>query len=248
MDLSVVIVSWNVRDLLNKCLKTLFQHNTGNNYEVFVVDNASKDKSAEMVASEFPNVKLIASSENLGFAKGNNVAIKQASGRYILLLNPDTEFVEPMFDKMLAFFKEHPDADIVGCKLLNPDKTLQPSVRSFPTLYSSLVQLLKLHHIFPQQKILKKYLRLDMDYAKTQVVDQVMGAFLMYKKELGLLDEHYFLWLEEVDLCKRAKKVYYTPLTSIIHYGGSSFKQVAAVAKQKIFYKSLWHYFKKFGL
>jgi hypothetical protein len=248
MDLSVIIVSWNVHDLLKKCLKTLFQFNTGNNYEVFVVDNASKDQSAEMVAKEFPRVHLIKSLQNLGFAKGNNVAIKKAQGKYILLLNPDTEFIEPVFDKILDFFKGHADADIVGCKLLNPDKSLQQSVRSFPTLYSSLVQISKLHHLFPPEKILKKYLCSNLDYSKTQKVDQVMGAFLMYKKELGLMDENYFLWLEEVDLCKRAKNVYYTPEARIIHYGGSSFKQVATMAKQKIFYKSLWYYFRKFGL
>jgi GT2 family glycosyltransferase len=201
-----------------------------------------------MTKSDFPQIKVIKNQKNEGFAKANNQAIRQAQAKHILLLNPDTEFIENSAEKVLQFMNDHQDADIVGCQLLNANKSLQPSVRRFPTIYSSLVQLFKLHHFFKPEKILKKYLCADFDYTKTQKVDQVMGAFLMFRKELGLLDEHYFLWLEEVDLCRRAKNVYYTPITKIVHYGNSSFKQVATIKKQKYFYQSLLYYFKKFSL
>jgi len=248
MELSIIIISWNVEKLLRECLNSLFLYTKNIDFEVFVVDNNSQDQTLEMVKKDFPQVKLIINQKNEGFAKANNQAIKQAQGKYILLLNPDTEFIENAAAKALKFMEENQDVDIVGCKLLNTDKTLQPSVRSFPTIYSSLIQLLKLHHVFKKKKILKKYLCVNFDYEKTQLVDQVMGAFLMFKKELGLLDEHYYLWLEEVDLCRRAKKVYYIPITQIVHHGNSSFKQVKTIKKQKYFYQSLLYYFKKFGL
>ena len=248
MDLSIIIVSWNVKGLLNKCLNSLYTYTNNLDFEVFVVDNNSQDQSAQMVEKEFSQVKLIKNSDNLGFAKANNQAIKQARGKYILLLNPDTEFFNNAAQNMIKFMKQNSEADIAGCKILNPDKTSQASVRRFPTVYSSLIQLFKLHHLFSAQKILKKYLAVDFDYEKTQLVDQVMGAFFIFKKELGLLDENFFIWLEEVDMCKRAKKVYYTPDVQIIHHGAGSFKQVKTSKKQKYFYKSLFYYFKKHGL
>jgi len=247
-ELSIVIVSWQTEMLLDKCLFSLLKYSKNVSMEVFVVDNNSADNTVDMVQRKYPEIHLIANHENLGFAKANNQAIKLAKGQYILLLNPDTEFIENSLEKILSFMKNNSEADIAGCKILNSDLSLQESVRAFPTLYSSLVQLLKLHHIFPAKKILKKYLCLNFNYDKTQIVDQVMGAFLIYKKSLGFLDENYFLWLEEVDLCKRAKKVYYTPITKIIHHGGSSFKQVNTWQKQKYFYHSLYYFFKKHGL
>lgn len=248
MDLSIVIVSWNVQDKLFLCLKTLYLYNKKINFEVFVVDNNSHDDSAVMIKKHFPQVILIENKENLGFAKANNQAIKKAHSNNILLLNPDCEFIENSLEKLITFLSDHPDAEIVGCRLLNPDKTLQPSVRSFPTLYTGIILFFKLHHIFSSKIILKKYLQVNFDYQKTQLVDQVMGAFLFYKKALGLLDENYFIWFEEVDLCKRSKRVYFTPDINIIHYGGSSFAQVKTVNKQKYFYQSLLYYFKKNGL
>lgn len=248
MDLSIIIVSWNVEKLLKECLHSLFLYTKNIDFEVLVVDNASSDNTVAMIKKDFPQVKLIVNRENNGFARANNQAIKQAQGKYILLLNPDTEFIENSAALAVKFMIEHEDADIMGCKLLNPDQSLQPSVRRFPTIYSSLVQLLKLHHLFKPEKILKKYLCVNLDYNKTQLADQVMGAFLLFKKELGLLDENYFLWLEEVDLCRRAKHVYYTPITKIVHYGNSSFTQVRTLKKQKYFYQSLLYYFSKFGI
>ncbi len=247
MDLSIIIVSWNVRALLEKCLFSVFKNQS--DFEVLVVDNASTDASAEMVKEKFPQVKLIANQENRGFAAANNQAIKQASGDFILLLNPDTEILDNALEKMVEFMKAHPDAGIAGCQILNPDKTIQPSVRRLPDLFSSLLILFKLSHL----KIFRpKYLALDFDYHKTQSVEQVMGAFFLIRKEvikkIGLLDEKYYLWFEEVDFCRRLLKktdykIYYTPETQIIHYGGQSFKQMLIPKKQWLFYKSMIRYF-----
>lgn len=248
MDVSIIIVSWNVKKLLNQCLNSIFRYTHNIKFEVFVIDNNSTDGTVEMIKKDFPNIICLANQNNFGFAKANNQGIRLASGKYFLLLNPDTMLIEPSINIMVDFMNKNIDADIAGCQLLNSDKTLQQSVRRFPTIYSSIIQLFKIHHIVSAKKILRKYLYLDFNYSKTQRVDQVMGAFLIYRKELGLLDEKFYLWLEEVDLCKRAKKVYYTPQTKIIHFGGCSFRQVNTWQKQKFFYKSLWHYFYKHGL
>lgn len=253
MDLSIIIVNWKVKDLLEKCLRSIFEQTKNIGFEIFVVDNASGDGSVEMVREKFPQVDLTASTENLGFAKGNNLAAKKANGKYVLLLNPDTEILDNALEKMVKFMNNHPECGIAGCKLLNPDLSLQPSVRSFPTFASQVFILLKLHHLFPHSKAMYHYLMQDFDYEKTQEVDQVMGAFFMIRREviekIGLLDENFWIWFEEVDYCKRAKnagwKILYTPEAKIIHHYGQSFKQVLNVKKQKDFNKSLSYYFKK---
>jgi hypothetical protein len=255
MDLSIIIVNWKVKDLLEKCLRSVFDQTKNISFEVFVVDNNSGDGSVEMVREKFPQVDLTASAENLGFAKGNNLAIKKSRGKYILLLNPDTEILENALEKMVRFMDAHPECGIAGCKLLNPDLSLQPSVRAFPDLASQVFILLKIHHLFPHSKAMYKYLVQNFDYEKTQEVDQVMGAFMMIRREviekIGLMDETFWLWYEEVDFCKRAKdagfKILYTPEAKIIHFFGQSFKQAMGVKKQKDFNRSLSYYFKKHG-
>ncbi len=256
MLLSIIIVNWNVKDLLEKCLTSIYRsvNSSGNkkdsSFEVFVVDNGSKDESVEMVQKEFPQVKLIINKENLGFAKANNQAIKQTQSEFILLLNPDTEILQKSsLFKMIDFMKAHPDCGIAGCKLLNTDRTLQLSIRRFPTLISQIIILTKTPNFFPW--LVKEYLGFNNNYQKIQKVDQVMGSFFMIRKkvieQIGLLDENFWAWFEEVDFCKRAKnigwKVYYTPEIEIIHHKGQSFNQL--VKKQKVFNKSLLYYFKK---
>lgn len=254
MDLSIIIVSWNVKDLLKKCLESIYRETKNIKYEVFVVDNASEDESVAMVQNEFPKVHLIANQENAGFAKANNQAIQQAKGDFILLLNPDTEILDNALEKMVSFMKNHPAAGVAGCQILNPDRTIQPSVRRFPTLAAMSLFVLKLHHIFPGAASLRKYLAQDFDYTKTQEVNQVMGAFLMTRRQVfdkvGLLDERFFIWFEEVDFCQRVKNkgwlVYYNPGAKIIHHFAQSFQQVAGLEKQQNFNKSILHYFKKY--
>lgn len=255
MDLSIIIVNWKVKDLLEKCLRSIFEQTKNISFEVFVVDNASGDGSVEMVREKFTQVDLTSSAENLGFAKGNNLAIKKAAGKYILLLNPDTEILDNALGEMVRFMDTHHGCGIAGCKLLNPDLSLQPSVRAFPDLASQVFILLKIHHLFPHSKAMYKYLVQSFDYEKNQEVDQVMGAFMMIRREviekIGLLDENFWLWFEEVDYCKRTKdagwKILYTPEAKIIHLYGQSFKQTLSVQKQKVLNRSLSYYFKKHG-
>lgn len=271
MDISVIIVSWNVRDLLKKCLESIYRNTTPTppqrggddlSFEIIVVDNASSDGTVEMVKNNFPQVRLVANQKNKGFAAANNQGIKEAKGEYILLLNPDTEFIENSLEKVIAKMKSNEKIGVLGCRLLNPDKTVQPSVRRFPTVWSQLVILFKLHKLFPF--LLNRYLAKDFVYDHPLTpslvkeggvieVDQVMGAFFCVKKELfdkiGLLDEGYFIWFEEVDFCRRAKqtgyKVVYWPGTSVVHYGGQSFAQQMTLRKQLWFFKSAWRYFTK---
>jgi GT2 family glycosyltransferase len=251
MDISVIIVSWNVRDLLKKCLESIFRHTQDVAFEVIMVDNASTDGTLEMLKHYFPNVKLIANQKNLGFAKANNIGIREAQGEYILLLNPDTEFIENSLEKVVQKMESDENIGVLGCRILNSDKSLQPSVRRFPTLASQLIILLKLHRLFPS--LLNNYLAKDFDYSKEAEAVQVMGAFFCVSRtvfeQIGLLDEEYFIWFEEVDFCRRAKKVgykvIYCPEISIIHHSGQSFAQVDTLKKQWWFFRSALHYFSK---
>lgn len=253
VELSIIIVNWNTKDYLKKCLESISHAQKDILFEVIVVDNHSSDSSGAMVAREFPDVHLISNNYNAGFARANNQALKQAQGKYFLLLNSDTQVKLDTIKKAVNFIELHPQAGIVGGKILNPDGSLQPSVRNFPTLASQLLILLKLHNFFPKFSPLKKYFTWDFDYNKEQEVDQIMGAFFMIRREclekVGFFDERFWLWFEEVDYCQRAKKkewkVVYTPSFEIIHAQGQSFAQLKALKEQYIFNKSLLYYFKK---
>ncbi|MBU1177660.1 glycosyltransferase family 2 protein [Patescibacteria group bacterium] len=251
--LSIIIVNWNTRTHLKWCLRYIYTRTKGINFEVFVVDNASHDNSAVMVEKNYPSVKLIRNQTNLGFAKANNQAIRQAKGKYILLLNSDTKITEQALVKMVRFMEENNKVGILGCKLLNPDGTLQPSCRQFPSLFSQVIILLKLHNIFPNLKSIRNYYLLDWPHDTTKKVDQVMGACFMVRQEvftkIGLLDKKYFIWFEEVDFCRRAAKAgwstYFLPQAEVCHEKGASFNQVLSPKKQAWFNKSVLRYFRQ---
>ncbi|OGL72308.1 hypothetical protein A3D72_01400 [Candidatus Uhrbacteria bacterium RIFCSPHIGHO2_02_FULL_57_19] len=253
IDVSVIIVSWNTRELLGRCLKSLFEQTHGVSFEVFVVENASSDDSAEMVRSEFTQVNLIANDANLGFARANNQAIAEAKGECVLLLNPDTELIDDGISNLVAVARKHPEAGIVGGKILNPDRSIQASVRRFPTLCSQVLITLKFHHAFPDIPCLRRYFANDVNPESEQSADQVMGAFFLISRQalniVGTLDERFFIWFEEVDYCKRVVnaglKVLYTPVAQVVHHGGESFAQVFALKKQKMFNASLAKYMRK---
>ncbi|MDP2683863.1 MAG: glycosyltransferase family 2 protein [bacterium] len=253
MDVSIVIVSWNVRDQLKKCIKSIYNNTHNLDYEIFVVDNCSSDHSTEMVQNDYSKVKLISNKVNFGFAYACNQAIKKSRGNYILLLNPDTEVKQDSVVKMKDFMQNKKDCGIAGCKIVNFDGTIQPSVRKFPDIKSHLMILLKIHNFITNSKSINSYYLKDFDYSKLQIVDQVMGAFYMIKRrvlqDIGLLDEHFYIWYEEVDLCKRAKlkswNTYYNPEIEVFHYKGSSFSQVNPLKKQYIFNRSMLYYFFK---
>lgn len=254
-DLSIVIVSWNVRDLLRQALQSIYQETKDIKFEVFVVDNNSHDGSANMVSQEFPEVHLIGNNFNAGFAKANNQALKDTTGRHVLLLNPDTKILDGGLGHSVRWMDDNPTVGIMGCRLLNPDQTLQASIRRFPSIGAMALTLLKLHRIFPKAKALKDYLRSEFDYRQTQPVDQIMGAYFLIRRQaleqIGLLDERYYIWFEEVDYCARAKKlnwpIMYYPGVSIIHYYGQSFRQVLSLRKQIILNNSLLRYYTKHG-
>ena len=254
MDLSIIIVSWNTKDLLKKCLESVLAETKGLDFEVFVVDNGSQDGSAKMGEKNFSQVKLIENRSNLGFAQANNQAIEKSRGKYILLLNPDTVILGNTLRKMIDFLESHPEVGILGPKILNPDGSLQPSCRTFPTLASQALILLKLHNFLPGLPPIKKYYMLGWDHSETKEVDQVMGSCFMIKKklidEIGLLDESYWIWFEEVDFCKRARlagwKTYFLPDVSIIHHKAKAFEQLSPIKKQIRLNRSMLRYFKKF--
>lgn len=255
MDLSIVIVSWNTQDLLKKCLQSIYQNRVNIDLEVFVVDNNSSDDTVAMIKNNYPQVKLIINDKNRGFAAANNQALKLATGTHVLLLNPDTEILPHSLSQSLKFMKQNPNCGVMGAKLLNPDKTIQPSVRRLPRVWPIFLLLVKAPKLFKHLQAIDDYLWLDFDYHKEQIVEQVMGAFILMPKSLvdqiGLLDERFYIWFEEVDLCRRVivagKKVIYNPAVEIIHYGGQSFAQEKVIKKQFLFFKSALKYFLKHG-
>jgi GT2 family glycosyltransferase len=253
MDLSIIIVSWNVKDRLRNCLRSIFANLSNFLVEVYVVDNASEDGSKEMVRAEFPQVKLIANDNNAGFSKANNQAIKASSGRYVLLLNPDMLVLAGTLAEMVKFMDEHKEAGIAGCHLVSEKRETVPHVRRFPGVSDQMAILLKLPHLFPH--ITDTYLMRDFDYDRPGIsyVDSIRGSFFMIRREviqrLGGLDERYFIWFEEVDYCRQAInagwKVAYNHSARCIDFVGQSFKQKRGLWQQKQFTKSMLQYFRK---
>lgn len=270
-ECSIIIVNWNTKDHLKKCLDSIYKETKDLSFEIIVIDNGSKDKSSEMVKKDFPEVKLVENKKNMGFARANNQGIKIAQGDFILLLNPDTIILDNAIKKTVDFLKKKPvisqknhelaefrnikdwSIGICGCRILNPDFSLQPSCRKFPNLLVEIIILLKLHHLLIRTKPIREYFMLDFKYDQIKIVDQVMGAFFMVKKrvfeKIGLLDEKYFIWYEEVDFCKRAKKAGFLtcffPNAEIIHQKGAAFTQVLGLKNQIRHNKSLLRYFRK---
>ena len=218
---SIIIVNYNTRDLLRTCLKSITTHNGGVNVEVIVVDNASRDGSIAMVELEFPAVKVIVNNLNAGFARANHDGIRVSHGDFILLQNPDTEILGDALRYSLDVFRRRPSAGIVGCRLLAPNRTLQRSTGSFPCLWKVFCEALFLDAIV---NILKG--RSRTDGSNEERVDYVSGAFLMIRREvieaIGLLDDRFFMYSEEVDYCLRATmadyEVWFTPKGEVIHH------------------------------
>lgn len=248
VELSIVIVSWNVREHLHACLESIHERGT---WETIVVDAASTDGTAEMIGGAFPAVKLIEPGENVGFTRGNNLGIEASRGRYVLLLNPDTEILDDALEKMIAYMDAQPEVGALGPKLLNTDMTVQSSRRRFPTLKTAFFESTWLQP-YASQKILNHYYMLDIPDDRTAQVDWVQGAALMVRREVidgvGVLDEGFFMYSEELDWQKRIKQagwqVVYYPEARIIHHGGKSSEQAAA-QRDIYFHTSKIRYFKK---
>lgn len=252
MDLSVIIVNYNVRYFLEQCLHSV-QHAVDKlteidcKAEVFVVDNNSVDGSVSEVRLKFPHVKLIENRENVGFSKANNQAIKQSSGRHILLLNPDTVVEEDTFLKCIEFMDSHPDAGALGVKMIDGKGAFLPeSKRALPTPAVSFYKMFGLATLFPNSKRFGKYHLGYLDYNKTHSVDVLAGAFMFIRKETlektGYLDETFFMYGEDIDLSYRITQAgycnYYYPGTTIIHYKGESTKK-GSLNYVKMFYQAM---------
>ncbi len=254
LDLSISVVNWNTKDILRNCLKSIYVSTHKIDYEIFVVDNASSDGSPEMVEKTFPKVKLIRNKENLGFAKANNQVIKLGNGRYILLLNSDTIVLDEALDKMVEFMNDHPDAGAAGCRLLNSDGTLQVSASEFPRLFSLYWTNSLLRRIFPKKKV-GAVISEPHFYSRTQEVDWILGAaFILPKsviKQIGSLDDEFFMYGEEVDLCYRIKKsgwkIYFYPEAKIIHLLGVSEKKVNDKTIARRVKANCYYYGKRYG-
>lgn len=253
MKLSIVIVNYNVRELLEQCLISVFRalENTGNS-EVYVVDNDSSDGSVEYLRPRFPQVHFIANKENTGYAKANNQAMRLAKGEYILLLNPDTLVGENVFDKVIEFMDAHPLAGCAGVKMIDSSGRFHiESKRSFPTPWNSLCKMFGLSRIFPRSRIFARYNLLYLDADEIHEVEVLCGAFMLFRKEaldkVGLLDEAFFMYGEDIDLSYRILqggfRNYYLPY-SILHYKGESTKKDSFKYVQ-IFYGAMLIFFRK---
>lgn len=230
LSLSIVIVNHNVEHLLKECLQSVYCNTRQISFEIIVVDNNSTDGSVEMLRKEFPGVKLIENQENLGFAKATNQGLRESRGRYVLLLNPDTVVLSGALDKMVEFMEANSQAGALGCKLLYPDGSLQPSCRSFPTLTTAFFENTGLEKLFPKNKVIGRHRIGYWDHNDIREVDQPTGAALMVRQEIlsqvGLMDEQFYMYYDDIDWCYRIKKrgwkIYLIPLAQIIHYGGQS--------------------------
>ncbi len=246
-DISIVIVSYNVRDLLENCLHSVASSLHGISHEVFVVDNDSDDGSVDMVRQRFPDIRLIDSRENVGFARANNLALREARGDYLLLLNPDTLVQEDTLHTMLRFFRENGDVGMAGCKIIRPDGSLEAACRrSFPSPWNSFTKLAGLSTLFPRSPLFARYNLTYLSEDESYEVDAISGSFMMLRREvydtIGGLDESYFMYGEDLDWCFRTQKagwkLFYVHGTKIVHYGGESTKRSSIDATAE-FYKAM---------
>lgn len=251
--LSIVLTNWNTRELLRTCLRSMERHLADPAYEVMVVDNASSDGSADMVRQDYPGVRLFALEQNCGFSRANNIALREARGRYLLVLNSDTEILDQAFERMCHFMDENPQVGALGAQLLNPDRTIQLSCRRFPSYRTVLFHRYSIMtRLFPRNRYSSEYLMSQSGHDHTMQVDWVSGACLLTRREVieqvGTLDEDFFMYAEDVDWCYRMNqagwKVVYFPEARIVHHIGKTTRK----APYRMIYqrhRSMWLFYRK---
>lgn len=257
MKISVIIVSYNTEELLESCLSSLFKHTQNIQTELIVVDNASSDGSVKMVRKKFPKIILIENKENQGFAVGNNLGLQKASGDYLLLLNSDTRFVDNSILRMIEYMDQNPKVGISSCQLIYEDGEIQPSGGFFPNLWRVFAWMFFLDDLPIVNQFIRsfhphapKFYTKDDWYKSAHLQDWVTGAFFLMRREvveqLGPLDENFFMYVEEMEYCYRARQlgwqVSYTPVTKIIHLGGRSGTQKGVLVGE---YKGLKYFYAK---
>ncbi len=242
MDVSVLIVSWNLPGILRDCLKSVYEQTKGISFEVIYVDNASEDRNVEMVREEFPDVRIIENEKNEGFTRGSNQAIEIARGRYVLLLNSDTVVLDNAIAKTVEFADAHPEAAVVGCKVLNRDKSLQRSCFMYPSILNTFLATTYLYKIFSRSKFFGRERMSWWDFDEAREVETVCGCFSLARREaidqVGVMDEIYHFYGEDPDWCyrftKAGWKVMFTPAGEIIHLGGQHTKQMARIYRWQL--------------
>jgi len=253
IDLAVIIVNYNVKDLLRKCLNSIFDFQKDLSFEVMVIDNHSEDQSTRMLKEKFPQVKLLENNRNLGFSAACNQGIRKSRGRYILLLNPDTEFTCGGISEMVEFMDSHPQVGICGPRMIDPQAKVLFSCRSFPSYLTAISSGQSIvNRLFPHNPLSRKYLLKDQNQSQKREVDWVSGSCLLTKREvfekIGLLDELFFMYVEDVDFCYRAKNagfsVYYFPNVEIIHHIGESTKK-RKLLMQVEHHRSMYYFYRK---
>jgi len=255
MQLSIVITCWNDWKTIEDCLRSIYDGTDSITFEIIVSDNGSTDGSSEFIRRNFPDVRIIDNGSNLGFAKGNNVGIRAASGKYVLILNPDTVTQENALDRLVAFAEQHPEAGGFGCRILNPDGTYQASARLFPTLPRYWMAALGLRYLDPYLPFFtfEEYWNWHGD--SERLIDWQSGCCVMFRgsvlREVGGFDEQFFYHFEEVDLCRRVWNagfpIVFTPEATVIHLGGQSVSRFP-IRFQLEKHKSRYRYFyKHFG-
>lgn len=254
IDLSVVIVSWNVRGYLAACLASIPLGLAGSDVsaEILVVDSASHDGTLDMLRERYPHVRVLPQTDNIGFTRGNNVGLAAATGRFLMLLNPDTEVMGGALAQMVAYLDANPSVGIVGPHTLNSDGSHQSTRRRFPTLLTAVFESTWLQSMAPR-RILDRYYVRDVPDDATADVDWVQGSALMMRREvyeeIGSLDTAYVMFSEEMDYCRRARDtdwhVAYLGSARIVHHGGKSTDQVVA-SRHIYFQQSKLRYFRKY--
>lgn len=232
MDISIIIVSYNTKDFLNRCLKSIYKSDFKKiNYEIVVVDNASSDGTVQFIRKNFPKIKLIENKDNFGFSKACNQGVRDSSGKYLLFLNPDTEVDKNTVSYMISFMEKNKDVGASTCFVKLPSGKLDDGAhRGFPTPWNSFSYFSGLSKLFPQSKLFSGYTLGHLDLSNAHEVDAVVGAFMMVRRSAGddvkWWDEDYFFYGEDIDFCFKLKekgwKIYFVPIVSVLHHKGVS--------------------------
>ena len=260
MDLSIIIVNYETYDLTKQTIESVIKNDHPFEYDIYVVDNASTDESIERLKEYFHTesenglIKFILNDENMGFAHANNLAIKKTSSEYVLLLNSDTLVLDSCLEDSINYMNEHEDVGVLGCKVVLPDNSLDKACRrSFPDFYVSFYKMTGLSSLFPKSKRFGRYNLTFLNEDETYEVDCVVGAFMLVRsktiKEVGLLDEQFFMYGEDIDWCFRIKaanwKVIYFSDAKIVHYKGASYSKKQNKKLTYEFYRAMYIFYNK---
>jgi len=258
LDLTIIISSYNTRDMLRTGIQSIYQHTRDITYEIICVDDASSDGSADMVAETFPQVILVRNTVSQSYARNHNRGLRMARGRYACLLDSDTVLISNAFRALVGFMDEHPDAAACGPKLLNPDMSVQHHIRSFASLGVFALQTLNWHKLFPNSRLMNRYYNTDFDYSRAQQVQSIGTSLFVLRRstweQAGMLDERFRVALADLAynymLKQKGYKVFYTPCAEVVHCGGQSINQAPLKAMREqcrsfIAFNNSYNYFGK---